>query len=263
MRIATWNVNSLRIRQGILKRFVEAMQPDVLCLQETKVQDEQFPHALVRELGFAHTAFSGQKSYNGVAILSRHPLSQIETMDVLGNGEKRHISARLPGGATIHNFYVPAGGDIPDPALNPKFRDKLAFMDAMRDWGSKTLDNQDPLIALGDLNIAPLEHDVWSHKQLQGVVSHTPVEVEKFTAAQNSIGWVDAARRFVPEREKLYSWWSYRNRDWAKSNRGRRLDHIWLTPVLAKRLEACHIFKDTRGWESTSDHVPVMVDIAL
>jgi exodeoxyribonuclease III len=263
MRIATWNVNSLRIRQAILRQFVEAVQPDVLCLQETKVQDADFPHDLVRELGFAHVAFAGQKSYNGVAILSRHPLSQIEAMDVLGNGEKRHISAKLLNGLIVHNFYVPAGGDIPDPAVNLKFRDKLAFVDAMRDWAPKKLDDKDPIIALGDLNIAPLEHDVWSHKQLLDVVSHTPIEVEKFTAAQKSIGWVDAARRFVPENEKLYSWWSYRNRDWAKSNRGRRLDHLWLTPALAKRLEACSTLRDTRGWEGTSDHVPVYVDVAL
>jgi exodeoxyribonuclease-3 len=263
MRIASWNVNSLRIREGILRQFIQANQPDVLCLQETKVQDEHFPHDLIRALGYTHVAFAGQKSYNGVAILSREPLSQIEAMDMLGNGEKRHISARLPNGLTIHNFYVPAGGDIPDPAVNPKFRDKLAFVDAMRDWAPKKVDDKDPVIALGDLNIAPLEHDVWSHKQLLDVVSHTPVEVEKFTAAQKSIGWVDAARHFVPAQEKLYSWWSYRNRNWAKSNRGRRLDHIWLTPALAKRLESCAIVRDARGWESTSDHVPVLVDVGI
>jgi exodeoxyribonuclease-3 len=261
LRIATWNVNSLRIRNGILKQFIDTHQPDVLCLQETKVQDEHFPHDLVRGLGFEYVAFAGQKSYNGVAILSRHPLSHVEVMDVLGNGEKRHISARLPGGLTIHNFYVPAGGDIPDPALNLKFRDKLAFVDRLCDWAPEMVDDKAPVIALGDLNIAPLEHDVWSHKQLLDVVSHTPIEVEKFTAAQRSIGWVDAARHFVPPQEKLYSWWSYRNRDWAKSNRGRRLDHIWLTPALAKRLEACQTVRDARAWDNTSDHVPILVDV--
>lgn len=263
LRIATWNINSLRIRQGILERFVHEHQPDVLCLQETKVQDEHFPHELVRALGYPHVAFTGQKSYNGVAIFSRLPLSHIEMMDVLGNGDKRHITARLSNGVIIHNFYIPAGGDIPDTELNPKFRDKLAFVDAIRDWSPKKVDTKDPVVVLGDLNIAPLEHDVWSHKQLLGVVSHTPIEVEKFTAAQNSIGWVDVGRHFTPADQKLYSWWSYRNRDWEKSNRGRRLDHIWVTPALKPKLEAVHHIHITRGWESTSDHVPVMMDIAL
>lgn len=262
LRIATWNINSLRIRQGILERFIAEHRPDVLCLQETKVIDELFPHDMVRTLGYPYVAFCGQKSYNGVAICSKLPLTHIDAMDVLGNGEKRHISARLPGGLTVHNFYVPAGGDIPDPALNPKFRDKLAFIDAMRDWAPKYIDSKDPVIAVGDLNIAPLEHDVWSHRQLLDVVSHTPIEVEKFTAAQNSIGWVDVGRHFTPADQKLYSWWSYRNRDWLKSNRGRRLDHIWATPCLKPKLEAVHHIQVTRSWESTSDHVPVVMDLA-
>lgn len=261
LRIATWNVNSVRIRDAILSRFVREQAPDILCLQETKVQDEHFPHEMVRALGYAHVAFTGQKSYNGVAILSKLPLSHIEMHDVLGNGEKRHIAARLPDGTTIHNMYVPAGGDIPDSAVNPKFADKLRFVDWMRDWAPAALDDKSPHILVGDLNIAPLEQDVWSHKQLLNVVSHTPVEVEKFTAAQNSLNWVDVAREFTPATEKLYSWWSYRNRDWAASNRGRRLDHIWTTPVLKKKLAACTIIRDARGWDATSDHVPVLMDI--
>ncbi len=263
LRIATWNVNSIRIRDAILSRFVREHSPDVLCLQETKVQDEHFPHDMVRALGYTHLAFTGQKSYNGVAILSKHPLSHVETHDVLTNGEKRHISARLPNGLTVHNMYVPAGGDIPDPELNRKFADKLRFVRWMEEWAPKAVDDKSPVVLMGDLNIAPLEHDVWSHKQLLNVVSHTPVEVEAFNRARNSIGWVDVARHFVPENEKLYSWWSYRNRDWAASNRGRRLDHIWTTPVLKSKLQASHIICDARGWETTSDHVPVIMDIAL
>ena len=263
LRIATWNVNSIRIRDAILSRFVREQSPDILCLQETKVQDEHFPHDNVRALGYTHIACVGQKSYNGVAILSKLPLTQVEAYDVLGNNDKRHISAMLPNGLTIHNMYVPAGGDIPDTALNPKFADKLRFVEWMASWAPKAIDDKSPAILVGDLNIAPLEHDVWSHKQLLNVVSHTPVEVEAFTRAQNSIGWIDVARHFTPANEKLYSWWSYRNRDWAASNRGRRLDHIWATPVLRSKLSASHIIRDARGWESTSDHVPVMMDIAL
>lgn len=263
IRIATWNVNSIRIRQGILAQCVGEHKPDVLCLQETKVQDEHFPHDMVKALGYEHTAIVGQKSYNGVAILSKIPLSHIEAIDVLGNGEKRHISARLPNGTTIHNLYVPAGGDIPDTTLNPKFADKLRYVQWMEEWAKKTIQPDGPTILVGDLNIAPLEHDVWSHKQLRDVVSHTAVEIEALTRAQHAAGWIDVARHFVPATEKLYSWWSYRNRDWAASNRGRRLDHIWTTPVLKSKLSAFHIVRDARGWEATSDHVPVMMDIAL
>jgi len=262
MKISTWNVNSLRIRGGILKHFIAHHAPDVLCLQETKVEDASFPHDLVRELGFEHVVFAGQKSYNGVAILSKIPLTLHSTMDVLGNGEKRHIAATLKNGLTIHNFYVPAGGDIPDAEANPKFRDKLAFMDAMRAW-SASLNPKDPILAVGDLNIAPLEHDVWSSRQLRDVVSHTPIEREKMNAVIEAGKWVDAARHFVPETEKLYSWWSYRNRDWKASNRGRRLDHIWATQALKGTLKSVEMFKETRDLESTSDHVPVVLELVV
>lgn len=263
IRIATWNLNSIRIRESILSRFVKAHAPDVLCVQETKVPDEHFPHDLVRALGYEHAAIIGQKSYNGVAILSKQPLSHIEAIDVLGNGEKRHIAARLPNGLTIHNCYVPAGGDVPDAEVNPKFADKLRYVRWMETWAPKAVDAASPTILVGDLNIAPLEQDVWSHKQLLNVVSHTPIEVEAFTKAQQSIGWLDVARHFVPAHEKLYSWWSYRNRDWAASNRGRRLDHIWATPVLAPALRACNTVREARGWEAASDHVPVIMDLAV
>ncbi len=263
IRIATWNVNSLRIREAILTKYIAAHAPDVLCLQETKVQDADFPHDLIKRLGFEHCAFVGQKSYNGVAILSKLPLTNIEALDILENGEKRHISARLPSGLTIHNCYIPAGGDIPDVELNPKFADKLRYVRWLESWAPRAVDTASPTILVGDLNIAPFEHDVWSHKQLLGVVSHTPIEVEHFTRAQQSIGWIDVARKFTPHHEKLYSWWSYRNRDWAASNRGRRLDHIWATPALDSAIHACTTVRDARGWEGASDHVPVMMDIAL
>lgn len=261
IRFASWNINSLRIREAMIARFVELMQPDVLCLQETKVEDEKFPHDLVARLGFEYSAISGQKSYNGVAILSKLPLSHMHVMDMLANGEKRHISAALDNGIILHNFYVPAGGDIPDTEQNVKFRDKLKFVDAMRDWSATLADNSRTMIAMGDFNIAPQEHDVWSHKQLLDVVSHTPVEVEKLNAVMQAGAWIDAARHFVPASEKLYSWWSYRNRDYTVANRGRRLDHIWVSQALKSALKRSQIVVETRAWESTSDHVPVVVDI--
>lgn len=262
MKITSWNVNSVRIRGDILKRYVKDMKPDVLCLQETKVEDQHFPHELVKELGFEHHVFAGQKSYNGVAIFSKVPLLLHSTNDVSGSGAKRHIGVTLPNDIELHNFYVPAGGDIPDIALNDKFADKLKFIDAMTTW-SKSVNPKKPVVILGDMNIAPFEHDVWSSKQLQKVVSHTPIEREMMLALRDTIGWVDTAREFTPMDEKLYSWWSYRNRDWKVANRGRRLDHIWVTPALKSALKGHTVTKETRDWESTSDHVPIMLELKL
>jgi exodeoxyribonuclease-3 len=133
----------------------------------------------------------------------------------------------------------------------------------MTDWAKEAKKSKKKLIILGDFNIAPLEHDVWSHKQLLNVVSHTPAEVERLDALKDSLGWCDLGRHFIKPEEKLYSWWSYRNRDWRKSNRGRRLDHIWVTPGLTPALKSFAIHQDARDWDSPSDHVPVMVDMAL
>jgi exodeoxyribonuclease-3 len=264
VRIATWNVNSLRIREPMLARFVQHYRPDVLCLQETKVEDALFPHGIVRGLGFKHSLFTGEKSYNGVAILSKVPLKEVGRFDLIGNGQKRHIAAELPGGIQLHNFYVPAGGDVPDPVQNPKFDEKLRFIAAMQDWSKRDVQAKQPVIILGDFNIAPLEQDVWSSRQLRDVVSHTAVEREALQALQAlSGGWIDAMREFVPPQEKLYSWWSYRNRDWNASNRGRRLDHLWVTPALKDALVSGQIVREARGYDTPSDHVPVMVELRL
>lgn len=260
LRIATWNINSVRLRLPLLQKVVAEIQPDILCLQETKVMDELFPREALTKLGFPHIAISGQKSYNGVAILSLQPFASFHTQDFLGNQECRHLAAKFANGIELHNFYVPAGGDIPDPEINRKFYDKLRFVDGMTAW-SKSLPKKAKAIIVGDLNIAPLEHDVWSHKQLLNVVSHTPIEVEKMTALQKSRDWVDALREFVPADQKLYSWWSYRNHDWKVSNRGRRLDHIWLTPSLRAYLQAGEIHRHVRDWLQPSDHVPVTIDM--
>ena len=261
--IATWNVNSIRIREAMLSRFVTSHAPDVLCLQETKVEDSMFPHGIVRSLGYKHAVFSGEKSYNGVAILSKLPLKQLETYDMIGNGQKRHIAAELPDGTQIHNFYVPAGGDVPDPSVNAKFDEKLRFVEAMKDWSKQEVKKSTRAIIVGDFNIAPLEHDVWSSRQLRDVVSHTAVERDSLQELLSlSGGWVDAMRTLTPHDQKLYSWWSYRNKDWEKSDRGRRLDHIWLTPELKSSLKAGTIVREARNFDNPSDHVPVVVTLA-
>lgn len=263
MKIVTWNINSVRLRLPLLKKLVEQEKPDIVCLQETKVVDELFPLDAIKALGFPHVLFSGQKSYNGVAILSKIKLDNMHCMSVAKSDHKRHICATLPDGTALHNFYVPAGGDIPDPKQNPAYDFKLKFVEDMTAWSKKNKKSDQPSIILGDFNIAPLEHDVWSHKQLLNVVSHTEPEVTRLNALQASGDWCDVARHFTPADKKLYSWWSYRNQDWRKSDRGRRLDHIWVTPSLKSALKNCDTLKDLRDWEQPSDHVPVIARILL
>jgi exodeoxyribonuclease III len=259
--LATWNINSVRLRLPLLERFIAEESPDIICLQETKVMDELFPRGELQALGYPHVVFRGQKSYNGVAILSKLPLQDSYMLDLAGFNDARHIAAVLPDGTELHNLYIPAGGDEPDVVINPKFKHKLDVVDYLSQWFKANRSPEHPMIIAGDFNIAPLEHDVWSHKQLLTVVSHTPIEVEKLTKMQQSLNWVDGSRHFVDANEKLYSWWSYRNQDWKKSNRGRRLDHIWVTPVMKERLVKHTIKQPMRDWQQPSDHVPVMLSV--
>ncbi len=263
MRIVSWNVNSVRLRRGLVERLITETGPDVLCLQETKAQDADFPLDLFARRGYQHHVVHGMKSYNGVAVLSRLRLKAGGVLGWCAKADCRHVFATLPGGIELHNFYVPAGGDIPDPKANPKFAHKLQFLDEMTAWWKAGRKPRRKAILLGDLNIAPLETDVWSHRQLLDVVSHTPIEVERLARLQAAHDWIDAVRHFVPPAEKLFSWWSYRARDWSASDRGRRLDHIWVTPALGGKLAGAAILKEARGWEVPSDHAPVVVDLAL
>lgn len=264
MRLATWNINSVRLRLDIVMKFIGQMKPDVLCLQETKTPDEFFPADAFKDKGYIHQHFAGMKGYNGVAILSRLPLEDAQTYKRCGKADCRHISAKVKraGGAfELHNIYIPAGGYEPDPVANDKFRHKLDFVDELTAWFKKERTGKMPMIAVGDFNIAPLENDVWDHKKMLSVVSHTPVEVEKFARFYQSSGWTDAVRRFVPADEKLYSWWSYRAADWDAADKGRRLDHIWVTQKLAPALHKQQVLRAARGWERPSDHAPVVLDM--
>jgi len=262
LKIATWNINSVRLRIDLVKNILKNQDIDILCLQETKVVDDLFPIKDLEKIGYKHSYFSGEKSYNGVAIISKKPLSGITTHNFI-NEQKRHISAILPDGTELHNFYIPAGGDEPDPKINPKFKHKLDFCDEMARFFKKERSKFDKIIIVGDFNIAPLEHDVWSHKQLLKIVSHTPVEIEKMKNLKKTLEWIDTSREFVSIDKKLYSWWSYRNRDWRKSNRGRRLDHIWITSPLKKHLKDAYILTDERDRKKPSDHVPVIMEIDI
>ncbi len=265
MRIVTWNINSLRLRLPLLQRLIASLDPDVICLQETKVPDPLFPDAAPAALGYPHVARRGMKGYNGVAVLSRIPLTQrLDAPDWCGRGDCRHLHVTLhapSGPVELHDFYVPAGGDIPDRDANAKFAHKLDFVaEAMR-WFARP-PGMRRTVLVGDLNIAPDEHDVWSHRALLGVVSHTPAEVDALRAWQ-ATGFADAPRHFVPAAEKLYTWWSYRNLDWRASNRGRRLDHVWVSHDLVPALRGVTVLSEARDWPRPSDHVPVAVTLGL
>jgi exodeoxyribonuclease-3 len=269
LKITTWNINSVRLRIDLVAKFLKAARPDLLCLQETKCPDDAFPLKRFKRLGYAHAALNGQKGYHGVAVLSRVPFEGIDVQSFCGKTDCRHVAvvlgerAGLRDPVTLHNFYVPAGGDEPDPQLNPKFAHKLSFLDEMRAHQALRPSSSQRAILLGDLNVAPLEHDVWSHKQMLRVVSHTPVECEKLVAAQKSGGWIDCMRVLTPEPAKLYTWWSYRAADWRAADRGRRLDHIWTSDALADRVSTIKIAKDYRGAARPSDHVPVTATIEV
>ena len=262
MKIATWNINSVRHRIHLVTRFLRDEQPDVLCLQETKVLNELFPAEAFRKLGYVHQAIHGQKAYHGVAILAKKPFRESGVQDFCREGHARHMGVTLDNGVELHNFYVPAGGDIPDPQKNEKFAHKLHFLTEMEKFFAKRK-KSDPAILVGDLNVAPLENDVWSHKQLLDIVSHTPVETKLLGEAQAALDWTDATRHFIPPDEKIYSWWSYRAADWEASDRGRRLDHVWTSPGLKGALKSQKIVKKMRGWQKASDHVPVVVELSV
>lgn len=259
LSIATWNINSVRLRLPIVERYLEEHAPDVLCLQETKCPDGSFPAAAFRRLGYEHVAINGQKGYHGVAIVSKRPFLVEDKRDFCEKGDARHLAVTIEtalGPTVIHDFYIPAGGDEPDPVVNDKFAHKLAFLDELKTWlGAGPAAT--PSIVVGDLNIAPLVEDVWSHKALLKVVSHTPIETETFEIIRKGGEWIDVMRRFVPETEKLYTWWSYRAADWDAADKGRRLDHVWASPQLDGRLLGVEVLRAARGWERPSDHVPV------
>jgi len=261
--IASWNINSARLRMPIVARFLQEEAPDVLCLQEIKCQDGQFPYEAFRALGYGHFAVHGQKGYHGVATISRLPLTEWSRHDWQDNGEARHVGVELGGagqGMILENVYVPAGGDIPDRELNTKFAQKLDFVERMTRWAERV---DRPTMIVGDFNIAPLECDVWSHKQLLKVVSHTPIELDALQRFKDAHGWSDIGRDHIAAPGRYYSWWSYRSPDWKKNDRGRRLDHMWASPELARQARSHRVVEEARDWDRPSDHVPLITEFSL
>lgn len=262
-KLVTWNVNSIRIRLELLKQLTELENPDIICLQEVKAKEEDFPFDEVRALGYQNIALYGMPGYNGVVILGKCGLENPCRMDWVGKKDARHIKVSVFDDIEINNIYIPAGGDIPDPIENLSFAHKLTFMDDMAEYfeqhRAELADKK--MLLCGDFNVAPYENDVWSHKQMLKIISHTPIEVERLNRLKASLDFVDIAREFHPEPEKIYSWWSYRNPNWQTNDKGRRLDHIWVTPNLKERIKSYRVLRDVRAWERPSDHVPVVVEI--
>ena len=266
LRVCTWNVNSVRLRAEQAARFVEQAAPDVLCLQEIKCQTGEFPVQAFIDMGLPHLRIAGQKGWHGVAIASRLPIEDAPILDLCREKHARVVGGVIAG-VEIQNFYIPAGGDIPDRAENPKFDHKLDFYERLSAQTARR-DPRQPLIVTGDLNVAPGEFDVWNHRYMSKVVSHTPAEIEAFGKLMTSLDFIDIVREAYPQPQKLASWWSYRAADFRQSDRGLRLDHLLLSPGLrdaAWRLGApsARIHDDVREWEKPSDHAPVSVDLGL
>ena len=258
--LATWNINSVRLREDLVATLMREEAPDVLCLQECKSPVDKIPLEQFQSLGYSHMVARGQKGYNGVAIFSKIPMVEAGAADYADLGHARHIAGKLENGVTVHNFYVPAGGDVADREVNEKFGQKMDYLSDMRD--AFKADKPTKSILVGDLNIAPREDDVWDHKKLLKVVSHTPVEVAALAEVQAAGDWIDVTRADIPEG-KLYSWWSYRAKDWDEADKGRRLDHIWATSDIAASAHSSRVVRHARGWEKPSDHAPVFATFDL
>lgn len=263
LRIVTWNINSVRLRVDQIARFVAEYAPDVLCLQEIKCTEDQFPREAFEAMGLPYLKIRGQKGWHGVAIASKLPILDGEgpALDVCREGHGRCVSG-LINGVEVQNFYIPAGGDIPDRKLNPKFDHKMDFYERLT-AEMKTRDQQRHLVLAGDFNIAPGDNDVFNHKFMLKVVSHTPGEIATLRRLQDAGGFADVVRDQIPDPVKLASWWSYRAKDFRVSNRGLRLDHLWtspgLTPAVVKG--SARILDTVREWERPSDHAPVVMDL--
>jgi len=264
MRIATWNVNSIRARLDHLAAFVQAAKPNVVCLQETKVADPQFPAEAVERLGYPHRAIRGEKGRNGVAVLADRPFATHWQWNWWGQADARHLAV-VPDGEPrleLHCFYVPSGGPDPDVDANPKFAHKLGFIDEMTAWARDERVPDRNVIILGDLNIAPLDTDVWNHQRIKRQVGHTPRECERMLGLREAGGFTDVGRHFIPPEEHLFTWWGYRHPQSFQKNYGWRLDHVWVSPQVRPNLAGHAVWSDTRGWHKPSDHVPVVVDLA-
>ncbi|MDM7921265.1 MAG: exodeoxyribonuclease III [Pyrinomonadaceae bacterium] len=256
MKIATWNVNSINARMEHLLDWLERAGPDVVCLQETKCIDDNFPYQAIHDAGY-HTSFYGQKSYNGVAILSKHDIDDVQKNfpDDDDESPKRLIAATIKG-IRIVNTYIPNGTELG----TDKFTFKLDWLMRLRRFFDETCSLDSDVLLCGDFNVAPDELDVWSVPAWEGKLHFTKTE----RAAMYHVkqwGFEDVFRRHHPDAHE-FSWWNYREGAWQR-NRGLRIDHIWTSPSLAAKCTDCWIDRSTRSLEKPSDHAPVIAEFAI
>jgi exodeoxyribonuclease-3 len=254
MKLATWNVNSLAVRLPQLLEWLDAHPVDVMVLQETKLTDDKFPQAELRDAGY-QSQFFGQKTYNGVALLSRTPAADVvHNIPGFDDGQARVIAATVTGVRVIGAYFP--NGQAPD---SDKFVYKMRWQDALHEWVRTELGRHPPLVLMGDFNVAPEDRDVYDPVAWAGQIHCTPEERAQFQRLL-ALGLVDAFRLFE-QPPKSWSWWDYRNLAFRR-NQGLRIDHILVGEALRPRVQACHIDKAPRRNERPSDHAPVVVEIA-
>ncbi len=261
--LATWNINSVRLRIRLVTRFLRTFQPDILCLQEIKCLAEQFPARTLARAGYPYQAVHGQKGYHGVAIVSRFPLTDITSRLFCEIDHARHVSARVDfgrGPVALHNFYIPAGGHEPDPLVNPKFKHKLDFLSELKSWFGEAA-FADRQIICGDFNIVPTPMDGWKGADADGDIFHTDKERTQL-ARLMSTGLHDLYRVHAPD-EQAFSWWDYRGGAFHRKQ-GLRIDFVLATDAVKDRLKDATIDRDYRKKKdglTASDHAPVIAEI--
>jgi len=255
VKFATWNVNSLKVRLPHVLDWLAANQPDALCLQETKLEDKNFPFAEVEAAGY-RAVFAGQKTYNGVAILSKETAADVQAGIPNYDDPQKRVLAATIAGVRVISVYVPNGESVE----SEKYKYKLGWLERLTAWLASELASHDKLAILGDYNIAPDERDVYDPKAWEGQVLFSEPERAAFRRLI-ALGLADSFRLFE-QPEKSYTWWDYRM-NMFKRKLGLRIDHILLSPALAAACRSCAIDRDMRARERPSDHAPVIADIAL
>jgi exodeoxyribonuclease-3 len=253
MKLATWNVNSLKVRLPQVIDWLHTNQPDMLCLQETKLSDENFPAAEIAAIGY-ESVFIGQKTYNGVAILSKQKGSEIITAIPGFEDEQKRVVAATYGDVRVISVYVPNG----DTVESEKYQYKLRWLPALTGWLQQELKDHQKLAILGDFNIAPEDRDVYDPQLWQGKVLCSQPERAAFGDLLQ-LGLTDSFRLFE-QAEKSYTWWDYRMMAF-RLNRGLRIDHILLSDALASVCTSCTVDKAIRKLERPSDHAPIMAEL--
>ena len=260
MKIATWNINGIKARINVLESWLRERAPDIVCLQEIKSVTEGFPASRIEDLGY-NVAVHGQKGFNGVAILSKHPIDEISrTLPGDESDEQaRYIEAVIScqtGAVRIASIYLPNG----NPVDTPKFPYKLAWMDRLHAHARNLLHLEESLVLAGDFNIIPEPQDAKNIDLWEGDALYRPESRAAWRALVN-LGLTDAVRTSHPG-EGIYTFWDYQAGAWRRNN-GIRIDHMLLSAQAADRLKSCDIDKHTRGWERPSDHVPVWIDLDI